>query len=333
MNPKFFLPLILFFAAVVTPGQSSLRDEGISLYKQGNDAGAIKVLEKVVKQKDFANDGEAWNTLGLAHLGNQSPKKARRALEKAVELKPGIDAYRANLSYAYLMNRQLGKSEESAEKALQINPNNSFARYVIAVRHYWEGDLEGALANVDSIFPKNPAFAPAYLLKSDVLMSRFGKRVAVHHNVLTEIDLLGEAVDVLESGYKNAKVDADRKVVGEQLDTMRFFLDHYRRRKVAGDLETPATPSPGTIPVKITYQPKATYTDSARQANASGAVRLAILLGADGKVSHILKLWGIGYGLDEQAIRAARAIKFEPKKVDGKPVPVVVIREYTFSIY
>lgn len=333
MNLKFVFPLFLFFAAAVTPGQSALRDEGISLYKQGNDAGAIKALEKVVKQKNFENDGEAWNTLGLAYLRNESPKKARKALEMAVRAKPEIDIYHANLSYVYLMNRQLPKSEESAEKALQINPNNSFARYVIAVRHYWEGDLEGALANVDSIFSKNPSFAPAYLLKSDLLMSRFGKRVAVHHNVLNEIDLLGQAVDVLESGYKNAKVEADKKLLSEQLNSMRYFLEHYRKRKVVGDLETPSAPATDTTPVKITYQPKATYTDTARQANVSGAVRLAILLGADGKVSHILKLWGIGYGLDEQAIRAARAIKFEPKKVDGKPVAVIVIREYTFTVF
>ena len=94
-----------------------------------------------------------------------------------------------------------------------------------------------------------------------------------------------------------------------------------------------APPEPGVTPLKILVQPRATYTNAARKAGVEGAVRLIILLSADGSVRHVLKLWGIGYGLDESAIRAAKAIKFEPKMRDGKPVPVVITREYTFSIY
>jgi TonB family protein len=41
----------------------------------------------------------------------------------------------------------------------------------------------------------------------------------------------------------------------------------------------------------------------------------------------------LGYGLDEAAVSAARGIKFEPKMINGKPVPVVKTIEYNFNIF
>ncbi|HVF31290.1 MAG TPA: energy transducer TonB [Pyrinomonadaceae bacterium] len=88
-----------------------------------------------------------------------------------------------------------------------------------------------------------------------------------------------------------------------------------------------------TSPVKITFQPKATYTDEARAQNVTGAVRLKITLLASGQVGSIVPVTRLPYGLTEKAIAAARMIRFEPKKINGVPVPVTVTREYTFTIY
>ena len=41
----------------------------------------------------------------------------------------------------------------------------------------------------------------------------------------------------------------------------------------------------------------------------------------------------LGYGLPEQAIAAARQIKFTPAVKDGHPVSVQVVLEYYFSLY
>lgn len=111
-----------------------------------------------------------------------------------------------------------------------------------------------------------------------------------------------------------------------------FFYDYYSKDKTIKNGVTPA-PEPGVTPFKILTKPQASYTDNARAAGITGTVRLAVLLGANGKVQNILKLSGAGYGLDEQAFDAARKIKFEPKMKDGKPVSTVVIIEYAFSIY
>jgi TonB family protein len=336
--------LLFVSASSAVLGQQALKDQALDLYRKGDDQGAISAFEKLVKQREFENDAEAWNTLGLAYLNTKARKKARKALERAVLFKPESSIYHANLSYAYLLGRQLEKSQREVNKALELDPVNPFANYIVAVRNYWEGELDEASAAIEKILSVTPGFAAAYLLKSEVLMSKFGKRLAVNFKIRAELDLLRQSVEALETGQKNSKSESDRQLIAERLESMRWFFDYYNTTKepippassTPGASTAPGVGSgaaPGTKPLKILYQPKASYTEDGRIAGAEGAVRLVIHLGANGKVLHVLKLWGIGYGLDEEAIKAAKAIRFEPKMVSGKPISVVIIREYTFDIY
>jgi TonB family protein len=88
-----------------------------------------------------------------------------------------------------------------------------------------------------------------------------------------------------------------------------------------------------TSPFRIIAKPKATYTDAARTNNVQGSVRLRIVLLASGQVGSITPVSRLPYGLTEQAIAAARQIRFEPKKVNGVPVNTTVTFEYGFNIY
>ena len=80
-------------------------------------------------------------------------------------------------------------------------------------------------------------------------------------------------------------------------------------------------------------QPKARYTDAARNADTEGAVRVRITLLSTGGVGSVVVLSRLSHGLTEQAIAAARKIVFLPKRVNRVAVSVVVTREYTFTIY
>jgi len=99
-----------------------------------------------------------------------------------------------------------------------------------------------------------------------------------------------------------------------------------------GGVPPPARPMV-TQAYKITFQPKATYTDEARSNNVQGAVRLKITLLASGQVGSIVPVTRLPNGLTEKAIAAAKQIRFEPKMINGVAVPVVITREYTFTIY
>jgi TonB family protein len=84
---------------------------------------------------------------------------------------------------------------------------------------------------------------------------------------------------------------------------------------------------------RIASQPKPVYTDSARQNQIQGTVVLLVVLKFDGTIGSIRVVSGLAYGLTEQAIAAARNIKFTPAKKDGVPVSVSVQVEYLFSLY
>src|SRR5688572_5505333 len=88
-----------------------------------------------------------------------------------------------------------------------------------------------------------------------------------------------------------------------------------------------------TTPLRIVSKPKPPYTDAARTNQVTGTVILKVTLLGSGQVGGITPVRRLPDGLTEQAIAAARLIKFEPKKVNGVPISVSVNVEYNFSIY
>ncbi len=62
----------------------------------------------------------------------------------------------------------------------------------------------------------------------------------------------------------------------------------------------------------VTFQPPPQYTETARQHHVSGTVVLAVILKKSGEVNVVEVLKELPDGLTEQAIAAARQIKFEP---------------------
>jgi TonB family protein len=73
-------------------------------------------------------------------------------------------------------------------------------------------------------------------------------------------------------------------------------------------------------PVEITFKPKPDYTDEGRKQKINGEVRLEVLFRSDGQVHVVRVLQGLGYGLDEQAVKAAEQIKFKPALHEGQPI-------------
>lgn len=107
--------------------------------------------------------------------------------------------------------------------------------------------------------------------------------------------------------------------------------------------DTPKTPSVDynkvfsgkdvTQKARILSQPRAGYTDTARQNGVSGTVTLRMVLAASGEVTNITVVSGLPDGLSEKAVAAARQIKFEPAMKDGRAVSQYIQVQYNFSIY
>ncbi|HEY6728068.1 MAG TPA: TonB family protein, partial [Polyangiaceae bacterium] len=77
----------------------------------------------------------------------------------------------------------------------------------------------------------------------------------------------------------------------------------------------------GDPPVKpkVLALPRPAYSDQARAAGVEGKVRIQLTVDTSGAVTAVRVLQGLGYGLDEAAVQAAKSARFEPAVRCGKP--------------
>jgi periplasmic protein TonB len=90
-------------------------------------------------------------------------------------------------------------------------------------------------------------------------------------------------------------------------------------------LEALVKPKPIAIP-----QP--TYADRAREAGVSGKVRVELTVDETGAVIETRVIEGLGYGLDEAALEAAKAARFEPALRCGKPTRTTFVIGIRFAL-
>lgn len=88
-----------------------------------------------------------------------------------------------------------------------------------------------------------------------------------------------------------------------------------------------------TLPVATkTVAPQ--YTSEAMREKIKGSVVVEVTVTAQGEVTdvEITRSLDAVYGLDEEAVKAAKQWKFKPGKKDGKPVAVRVWIEMAFTL-
>lgn len=114
-----------------------------------------------------------------------------------------------------------------------------------------------------------------------------------------------------------------------------------------GSPSSPTPPSPPVAPALTVYEPgngvsiptlvrdvKPSYTAEAIAARIQGTVLLSVVVLADGTVGEVIVLRSLDtiYGLDAQAVSAARQWLFNPGTKDGVPVAVRVTIEMSFLL-
>jgi TonB family protein len=339
MKILYIITLTLTVLANTIFAQQIEIEKGIELYKQGKNQEAIKIFEKLSKQKDTKTEIKVWNYLGLAYLENGDLKKARKALEKADKLSPNNSAVKTNLGYAYLVGRKINDAQTHLNEAIRIEPKNFLAYYFRGTSFLWQKKYDQALSDAEKAIALQAKFSSAYILKADVLTNKFGQQVVAGSSAREASDFLRQAVEILENCAKNCQ-PADFQPYREKFEALKVFYEYFSRNKIdSADLNADADENTATVtetnvtPLKILSRPRPSYTDRARRAGISGSVKLYVLFGANGKILNIIGISGLGYGLDEEAIKAARQIKFEPKTENGKPVSVVKMVIFTFTIY
>jgi periplasmic protein TonB len=89
----------------------------------------------------------------------------------------------------------------------------------------------------------------------------------------------------------------------------------------------------GVSAPRTLYAPDPEYSEEARKAKYQGVVVLWVVVGPDGRVHDMRVARPLGLGLDEKALEAVKAWRFEPARKDGQAVAVQVNIEVNFRLY
>jgi len=79
-------------------------------------------------------------------------------------------------------------------------------------------------------------------------------------------------------------------------------------------------PGDAVTPPRAIKSPDPRYSKEAAKKKIQGVVVVAAVIGPDGFVKDVRVVHGLGYGLDEEAVKTVRRWRFQPALKDGTPV-------------
>jgi TonB family protein len=326
---------------VITPPDTA---RAIKLYNENDYGAAIDVLRGAVKRRK--DDAQAWLHLGIAYSRAGKSKDARKAFERAIKISPNTPQAYIGMAYIFMDAEALADAERHALRAIAVDAGNAEAHYALGLIALRQNSPAKALAEAETALRLNPNFAGALILKSEAALEVYAvghvERDAKYRALNQPVPplsaeeragrkkMLTEAAESLEKYLKMSPSSPSAARLREQAETLRLHVD-----AASGSGGMPSVYPAGEVTTRanIVSKPEPLYTERARNSGITGTVRLRMLLSFDGRVRQIHVVKGLGGGLTEKAIEAARAIKFTPAVKDGRPVSQFVTIEYNFNIY
>jgi TonB family protein len=132
------------------------------------------------------------------------------------------------------------------------------------------------------------------------------------------------------------------KEASSSADARRFLESLSLPEGVGVDLtrgnDTRAVETGTSLPAQVDTRPmplnrpRPEYTEQARRHGIQGAIRTRALVGADGLVKDVRLATHLPDGLDEQATKAVRQLRFKPATMGGRAVSAWVIIEVEFHL-
>jgi len=301
-----------------------------------------KEYEKAVEDfktlsKTDKNNAIVWNYLGLSYRAIDEGKKSVSAFKKAISLAPANNSIRFN--YAFMLSETgSSKALKEIEIILAADPKQKETIYLRAMTYLRQGKFDKAKADSERLIELDPSSIDGYLIALTIREREINARIIERHSTaFKEISFFKEIVDLLEKGSKLCGDCKDHKAFEYQLGIRQKLLEQIE--KMDNDYQASTTiPSPPGEKLEdkqftIISKPRAFYTNVARNKGISGTVKILVLFGSSGQIEGAILKNSIGGGLDENALTAARQIKFTPRIEDGKPITIMRTVEYSFTIY
>jgi TonB family protein len=235
-------------------------------------------------------------------------------------------------------NREWGRAKSGIGHALALEPELPEANFIAAQVYLSEGARSTAIEYLNKAIEARPFYPEAHFMLAQCLFNahkvdqaREEVNTAINQGspffqayyLLGEIEFEGNKLEAAISSFETALRfalrydDAGNANLQEQIERTRKYVENLRR---FAELSTNQKANDLTRPVLLN-NPQPRYTEEARRLKIQGAVSMGIFITENGDVDSVLILRGLGHGLDEQATKVARELKFSPATQSGKTIP------------
>lgn len=249
----------------------------------------------------------------------KEPETAERHIEKAREairkkkygsaekelkraLKLNQSSPEANLLMGLLCRRKGNYKDATqyTQEALKHRPIFPDAHYLLALVYYEKNDLSAAGKEVEIAISQGGRFANLFLLKGDLELADRKNETA------------------LESYQEALRLSRPDSETLPRIRELATGLKRYMEFRVLNSNFSSWQDHPDYKRPMPLNRPRPNYTEAARYNKIEGVVRVAVEVDEEGKIGAILVQRRIGYGLDEEAVKAVRMLKFSPAIIGGK---------------
>jgi TonB family protein len=245
-------------------------------------------------------------------------------------------------------NDEWGRAQSGIKHALALKPKSPEALFLAAQVYLHEGARSMAIESLGKAIETQPVYPEAHFLLAKCLLdsgktenAREEANIAIGQgaSLFPAYRLLGE-IDFAEGKYEAATApfetairfaqptdDKEAAKLQRGLEDLRQLIENLKRFAA---LEAEQK-SPDVVRPVLLNNPAPRYTEESRQLKLEGAVSLVVMITENGDVASVVVVRGLGNALDEQAIEAARQMKFSPASKNGKPIPYwmkVIIEHY-----
>jgi len=133
--------------------------------------------------------------------------------------------------------------------------------------------------------------------------------------------------------WKGMRTNENSEGLGSNDATRIPFEPDFCKNIETTTIKKDAVTLPRNSALRLTSQPSALYPEETKKKQIQGTVSLEVMFMRDGTIGDISVVRGINKELDESAVRAARQMKFEPQRRNGKPVNTRRTIQYTFTLF
>jgi TonB family protein len=245
---------------------------------------------------------------GRGLLNEKKYGDARTQFKNALKLKSNCFEARLLLAVAYGREGKAKDAIAQAKEALKIKPNDVEALYISGLIYYETNKHNEAKAQVDLAIKNGARFPSVYALQGYLELEK---------------DNLEVASSAFEEAIKlSSAKDEGLEMLKEQSEALKLYIKFKAQTQNDSDCTKP-------VPLNL---PMPLFTEEARRHNEQGSVRLKLFVDEQGLVKAWIVQSHLKYGLDGQAVRAARALRFKPATYKGKPTSYWVDVDVGFTL-